>query len=391
MTGTQPFAGSDNRAIHAIATSFRRTAVTEFAPESPLYDRLARTIAEQPDLCEPLLAAPPTQRRALLYFAAVGYVLRTADRTHPLADWYATLGGTRAADDGDPVAALADFVAVHRADIAALCARKITQTNEARRAALLRPAWGRAAEIAAANRRPELAIIELGASAGLLLATDRYAIRYHRGRSERAYGEGSLTIHCDVRGDGWPDHAATAVPVASRTGVDLEPVRPGDTDGAVWLHACVWPEHTERDTRLDLALAAVAELEPAMVAADMRTGLAEALADVPPDVTPCVQTSHAIVYLDADGRGELVRSLASLGGERDMIVVMNEPSPLHPWSDPIPYHDSEVATHVTVVAWRSGTATVEVLADGDPHGGWLRYDPRGYAFAPPALTGASDL
>jgi hypothetical protein len=39
---------------------------------------------------------------------------------------YSTLGGTRAATDGDPVAALADFVRAHRAEIAALCARKIT-------------------------------------------------------------------------------------------------------------------------------------------------------------------------------------------------------------------------------------------------------------------------
>jgi hypothetical protein len=393
MTDRQSPGASDSRTIDAIAASFRRTAEAEFAAESPLYDRLARAVAARPDLAEPLLAAPPTQRRALLYFAAVGYLLRTADRGHPLAGWYATLDGTRPAGDGDPVAALADFVDTHRVEIAALCARKITQTNEVNRAALLRPAWGRAAQIATAMRRPELAIIELGASAGLLLATDRYAIRYHQGRSERTYGEGSLMIDCDLRGSGggWPDHAATAVPVASRTGVDLEPIEPGDADGAAWLHACIWPEHTQRDARLDLAFAAVADLAPRMVAADMRAGLRATLADIPPNVTPCVQTSHAIVYLDAAGRGELVRALASLGAERDMIVVMNEPSVLHLWSAPIPRPDAGVTTHVTVVAWRGGTATVELLAEGDPHGRWLRYEPRAYAYAPPALSGASDV
>ncbi len=391
MTGGRPFTASDNRAIDAIATSFRRTAEAEFAAESPLYDRLARAVAERPDLCEPLFAAPPTQRRAVPYFAAVGYILRTVDHAHPLVDWYATLGGTRAANDGDPVAALADLVAAHGDDIAALCARKITQTNEARRAALLRPAWGRAAEIALAMRRPELAIIELGASAGLLLATDRYAIRYHLGRSERTYGGGGLTIDCDLRGARWPDHAATAVPVVSRTGVDLEPIGPGDADGAVWLHACVWPEHTERDARLDRALSAVADLAPKMMAADMRAGLREALADVPPGVTPCIQTSHAIVYLDAEGRGELVRSLASVGAERDMIVVMNEPSALHAWTDPISHVVAGVTTHVTVVAWSGGLGSVEVLAEGDPHGRWLFYEPREYAYAPPSLSGASDV
>lgn len=384
-------AATENEVVEAIAARFRRTAQMEFAAESPLYDRLARGVADRPDLCQPLLAAPPTQRRALLFFAAVSYLLRINEPRHPLADWYATLGGTRVASDGDPVTALGDFVDAHRAEIAALCARKITQTNEVNRASLLRPAWGRAAEIATAMGRPGLAVIELGASAGLLLATDRYAIRYHRGASELTYGESDLMIDCDRRGDGWPDYAATAVPVASRTGVDLEPIEPGDADGVAWLHACVWPEHTERDARLDLALAVVADLAPRMIAADMRTGLRTALADVPHDVTPCVQTSHAVVYLDADGRGELVRTIASLGTERDMILVMNEPSAMHMWTPPIPRRDADVTTHITVVAWRGRTATVEVLAEGDPHGRWLRYDPRGYAYAPPALSGATDV
>jgi hypothetical protein len=75
---------------------------------------------------------------------------------------------------------------------------------------------------------------------------------------------------------------------------------------------------------------------------------------------------------------------------REMIVLMNEPSVLHPWTAPIP-GPAGVTTHITVVAWRRGAATVEVLAEGDPHGRWLRYEPRGYAYAPPALSGASDV
>jgi hypothetical protein len=159
-------------------------------------------------------------------------------------------------------------------------------------------------------RRPELAIIELGSSAGLLLVIDRYAIRYHHGRSERTYGEGSLTIGCAPRGDGRPGHAATAVPVAP----------------------AVAGRHRTRHDRCR-----------------------------------CVHSREA------------------------QLPVMNEPSPLHPWSDPIPHPEGELTTNVTVVAWRGGTATVEVLAEGDPHGRWLRYDPRGYGYTPPALSGASDV
>jgi hypothetical protein len=74
-----------------------------------------------------------------------------------------------------------------------------------------------------------------------------------------------------------------------------------------------------------------------------------------------------------------------------MIVVMNEPSVLHAWTDPKPCPVPGVTTHVTVVAWRGGAATVEVLVEGDPHSRWLRYDPRGYGYARPALSRASDV
>ncbi|HEU0240102.1 MAG TPA: DUF2332 domain-containing protein [Micromonosporaceae bacterium] len=395
---TQPSAAADAD-LTRVADDFRHMASVEFARESPLYERLAYAVADRPELLTPLLAAPPTQRRALLYFAAVAYLLR-AEPHHPLAEWYPVLGGRRPATDSDPVAALTDFVDARRDAVERICATRTTQTNEARRAALLRPAFGRAAEIAAdlateshsGSRRGSgaIALIELGTSAGLLLATDRYAIRYRAGERTQTYGDGALTIDCDLRGDGWPLPAGTAVAVASRTGIDLAPIRPGDADGAAWLHACIWPEHTERDWRLDLALAEVAKVGPTMIVADMRDGLAAAVATVPADVLPCVFASHALVYLNAAGRAELIRMLADIGTRRDLVVVTNEAHQLHAWTDPMPNVTPDATTHITVVAWCGGAATVEVLAEGDAHGKWLRYEPRGYAFAPPALHGGRD-
>ena len=385
---------SDRAEIDRVRAGFRR-AVAEFAGASPLYERLASSAADRPELLTPLLAAPPMQRRALLFFAAVGYVLRTEDPHHRLAEWYPVLGGHRPANDGDPVAALADFVDAHRPALEHLCATRTTQTNEVRRAALLRPAFGRAAQLAtAATSRDsargtgEIALIELGTSAGLLLASDRYSITYHAGGHREAYGAGSLTLECELRGEQWPRPAAMPLRISSRTGIDLAPIRPSDADGAVWLHACIWPEHTDRDARLDLALAEVAQLQPTMVAADLRAGLASAVAAVPHAVTPCVFTSHVLIYLDRAERDDLTRSLVAIGAERDLVVVMNEPAPLHQWTEPVPMIELGITTHVTLVTWRGGTASVEVLAEGDAHGRWLRYEPRVYGFQPPALSGS---
>src|SRR5690348_4119627 len=77
---------------------------------------------------------------------------------------------------------LAELMRAHGAELARLCATRTTQTNEAGRAALLRPAFGRAAALATGRA---VALVELGTSAGLLLIPDRYGYRYARdGRQE---------------------------------------------------------------------------------------------------------------------------------------------------------------------------------------------------------------
>lgn len=364
--------------IDALARSFRGTA-EEYAGSSPLYERLAYGVADRPDLLSPLLAAGPTQRRSLLYFAAVSYLLRTVAAGHPLADWYPVLGGAKAAHEGDPVTALADLVDDHREALTRACAERITQTNEANRAALVRPALGRAAELT--GGRP-LALIELGCSGGVLLAIDRYEIAYRLGEHTRVVGSGGLRIECELRGDGWPDAAGTQVRLSRRTGIDLHPVAPGDTDGAAWLRSCVWPEHVAREARLTAALAEVAATAPTMVTADMRTGLDTALAAVPADAVPCVLTSHALLYLDATDRDEMIRRFDEVGAARDLVVITNEPAEMPLFGPALARLEpaARVATHVTVASWpgSGGAASVEVLAEGDAHGSWLHYRPRRY-------------
>src|SRR6056297_3244571 len=64
---------------------------------SPLYERLARGVAADPDLLD-LASAPPDDRSpAHLLFAAVQYLLLSG-RESPLADFYPTV-----TDDSDPL------------------------------------------------------------------------------------------------------------------------------------------------------------------------------------------------------------------------------------------------------------------------------------------------
>ncbi len=85
-----------------------------------------------------LLEAPQTQRKPVLLLAALHDRI-LAGAPHPLAAYYASVGGTRR-PDGDLGPLLRDFV--HREDAAlrALIRSRTTQTNETGRCAVLRPA-----------------------------------------------------------------------------------------------------------------------------------------------------------------------------------------------------------------------------------------------------------
>lgn len=368
---------------------FRHFARREFHGHSARYELLSEFVADRPELAAPLLAAPPSQRRAILYFAAVQYLLRTTAPGHPLSAYLPTLGGSRGVDADLPVA-LADLLSTYRRELVTLCATRTTQTNEARRAALLRPGLGRAGQLAAGR---SLHLVELGTSAGLLLIGDRYACRYvgPDGRAE-TYGPAglpeSLTMTCQVRGDRWPDPAAAELPVGDRTGIDLAPIDAADPAATDWLRACVWPEQTDRLARLDAALAEVARLRPRLVAGDMVDQLPLVLSGVKEDVVPCVFASNALTYLDPAGRRRLVDVLARTGARRDLTVVVNEESAsgaeLFLGRRPTAAGRPGLLSVglLTVVAWRAGVATVEVLARTGPHGQWLEWAPQVYDFRP---------
>jgi hypothetical protein len=392
--------------------AFRLMAEQEFALSSPLYERLAYELADRFDLTSPLARAPIMQQTTLLYFAAIGYVLRTSADGHPLARWMPTLGGTRPAGDGEPLDALADLVTAHRAEIEHLCATRRTQTNEAARAALLRPAFGRAAELIGGQ---PMELVEIGTSAGLLLAVDRYAYRYRdaafpsaaldetsgsvrlagagtfdaRQARDETFGRGALTIDCEIRGAGWPAPAGTPLPIASRTGIDLGPIRWDDADAVAWLHACIWPEHAARTARLDAALAEVATVRPTFFTGDIVTALPEVLAAVDPAGVPVVFGSHVMQYLSPESRDEIVRTIDTVGRGRELIAILNEGANMLAanWFTPdAPRPGSGVRTQVTIVHFRDGETTVEVQAEGGAHGAWLDFNPKRYAYAPPALA-----
>jgi hypothetical protein len=103
-------------------------------------------------------------------------------------------------------AAFREFVVPQWSAVAAEMLTRATQTNEPGRCALLLPVL--------AELPQPIALIEVGASAGLCLYPDRYACRY----GEHWLGDGDVVLHCTLVGLRPPTRRPEAVAPASAGG-----------------------------------------------------------------------------------------------------------------------------------------------------------------------------
>jgi hypothetical protein len=268
MLGAQPSLST--------AENYRRFARREAAGTSPLYSALCEGVAGDPELIAFLERRPREQRQPNLLLAAVRL------RFGLQRDY----------------AAFRTVVLDHPDAVGALLATRRTQTNEPGRCAPLLP-------LLAALPQP-LALLEVGAAAGLCLLPDRYAYDYAGHR----VGEAEVVFPCRPEG---PVPLPDRLPrVAWRAGVDLAPVDVADDKGVAWLEALVWPEETDRAERLRAALAIARRDPPRLVEGDLVEQLAGVAAEAPRDATLVVFHTAVLAYLPAERREQLERQVAAL-------------------------------------------------------------------------------
>jgi hypothetical protein len=258
------------------AENYRRFA-REVAGKSPLYAALCEGVAGDPELLAFLDARPPRKRQPNLLLAAVRLLFG-------LQPGYAAF---RAA------------VLAHPTEVAAVLETRRTQTNEPGRCAPLLP-------LLAALPQP-LALLEVGASAGLCLLPDRYAYDYAGHR----VGAAPVVFPCRPEG---PVPLPGALPqIAWRAGIDLAPVDIADRDAVAWLEALVWPEETDRLERLRAAVAIARADPPRVVEGDLIERLPGLAADAPPDATLVVFHTAVLAYLERSQRDAVARETDALG------------------------------------------------------------------------------
>ena len=260
-----------------IASMYAEFAVREARGVSPTFERLLLAISVDEKILALLETVPAAKRQPNLLLSVVRF-----------------LGGSL-----DDPAAFHHFTVAHWPDVEAELRMRATQTNEAGRSALLLP-------VLASLPQP-LALLEVGAAAGLGLYPDRYAYRY----GGHEIGSSGPVLDCALTGTAPP----TRLPeVVWRAGLDLNPLDVTDPADIAWLQALIWPEHHHRRDRLRDAAAIAAADPPMLTRGDLVDDLLSLAAQVPAEATLVVFHTSVLYQVPADRRAAFVELVRSLPG-----------------------------------------------------------------------------
>ncbi|MDZ5663735.1 DUF2332 domain-containing protein [Nocardioides sp. S-58] len=269
--------------VHDDVIAAYRDFAAYAAGDSPCFEEWALGVVDDDEVLAWLGTLPAMKRQPNLVFAA--------------ARWHG-------APAPGPYAGLRSVLLGQEAAVRSTVMTRATQTNEVGRLAALAPVLGLV--------EGPLALIEVGASAGLCLFPDRYDYDWPPLGGLR--GSGGPVLRADATG-ALPVPAGHPV-VAWRGGVDLNPLDVADPDAMAWLENLVWPEQDERRERLRAAVGVAAQDPPAVVRGDLFDHLPGLLEEAAAHGTPVVMHSAVIAYLEEPGRQrfhELMTGLVEAG------------------------------------------------------------------------------
>lgn len=326
-----PHNGGMDAEVQAVAARYDRFAREEAPGRSTLYASWAALVATDSRLQRELARIPARHRQPPLVFAV-----------------------TRLLGSGEVDATRwRDWVLAHADAVVAECTRRSVQTNEPLRCAALLPALSRI--------DGPIALLEVGASAGLCLYPDRYSYRY-RGDAgvlslDPVAGPSTVVLECTVRGQRMPE--VSRPEIVWRAGIDLAPLDPAAAQTAAWLTGLVWPGETGREERIGEALRIAASDPPLLVAGDGAELIAAVAAAAPREATLVVQTPGVLAHIPWAGRHEVIAAARRAG----RWITLDAPELHGGW-----------ARAIERASWRGGCALAldgDVLAAADPLGGWL--------------------
>lgn len=345
-------AAESETGLEGLSQRFRSFAEEEGRTSSPLYGRLSTGISKDRELLEIAshsLHAPVPQ----LFFAAVHYLLlKRSD--HPLSNFYPDLR-QQSEQPPDPYPQFRAFSLENREAIEDLLRTRLVQTNEVRRSALLLPAY----QIIASQTNRPLAIIEIGAAAGLNLLWDRYSYDYGNGRI-CGDNDSEVKLQCELRGELSPPLTRQLPKSGFGMGIDLNPLDVHNDDDVLWLRALVWPEHDKRVRLLESAVRVARRHSPKLLKGDALDVLPKALPMVPGDCARVVLSTFTLNQFSKESREKLEVLLKEQGmlGELHYVNVEGV---------------GRESLELHVARYSGEQKEDKLLARCPPHGEWLEW------------------
>lgn len=322
-----------------VAERYERFALVEAPGRSALYAEWASGVAQDASACDVIARLPPDRRQPPLVFA---------------------LARMRGAPEVGGYTAFADWLVRHGDELQTDASVRSLQTNEPQRSAVLLPAL---AEI-----EGPIALIELGASAGLCLLPDLYSYRYG-GTADIALdppdGPSPVVLACELRGGVVP--RLRMPDIVWRAGLDLRPLDAADPTDRRFATALVWPGETGRTERIDAALEIAAGQGLRIAAGDATdpTAIRSLVASAPSGASVVVTTPGLLPHIPHAGRERLLDTLAELRADVGAHWISLDPPGLHErWTTPV-----DATGWPGFVLSHNG----RVLAAADPLGAWLEW------------------
>ncbi|WP_243073867.1 DUF2332 domain-containing protein [Microbacterium sp. SS28] len=322
--------------VRALRERYDRFARDEAPGRSDLYSEWAAGVAADEATAEILARIPATRRQPPLVFAITRLLGAPLE---PYAEWSAWLARNAAA-------------------VVAESARRGLQTNEPLRCAALLPALSRI--------DGPIALVEIGASAGLCLQPDRYSYRYSGARNaalDPHDGVSSVVLECELRGELAGVMPLRMPEIVWRAGIDLDPLDATDEADRRFLTTLVWPGEEGRAQRITAALD-IAAADPSLIVRGDATNpvVLQAILDrAPADATLVVTTPGVLPHIPRAGRDRLLATLTAAPVE---WVTIDPPTLHEAWRPPI-----DLAGWEGFVLAHDG----EPLAAVDPLGGFVEW------------------
>ena len=300
------YRAAGNRGRRAmLAEELRREAVGSRRLGSPLYgsllERVADDVKAQGPSWQVLSERWPACRPVSVRLMGSVHRLVLEGAAPELARFYPSAGGT---DQGDPWPAFAETLTAHRERLLDLLEEPV-QTNEISRCTALLSGF----LLVARETGLPLRLLEVGASAGLLLR----APEYHYVERDQSWGNPSSPAQLEgAYAEGRPPFDLSAT-VTERRGCDAAPLDPNSEADRLTLMSYVWADETWRFELLKAALEVAQQVPVAVEAADACDWIETALAEPEPGVATVVFHSLFIHFLDAKQRARFEAALKAAG------------------------------------------------------------------------------